>query len=252
MIRDGTSIHGENHPNATITKETAQQIRESKGQGTQKERAERFGASVSIVANIDSGFTWNEPGQPSKIKRKPVSQPTPEEIAQWLPIIESKCTKVPVDPDDDILKTTSDPGVRDHWIWNLSKNEGGYPRMNLYHLNCRTQRAHRATLMSHSGRVFDEHELVRHLCAKGELRVCCNPLHLAVGDYGLNAQDTIEHGKSGKGEKHPHAKLTEKEVIEIRRRCGSGESQTSLASEYEVSPSTINGIIKRKSWKHVD
>ena len=57
-IRDGTHLFGENHPDATITKEIAIQIRESKGQGTQKERAERFGVSRNIVAHIDT----NAPG----------------------------------------------------------------------------------------------------------------------------------------------------------------------------------------------
>ena len=136
-IRDGTHIFGENHPHATITKEIAIQIRESGGQGTQKERAERFGVSVNIVGDINRGKTWNEPGEGPKRNKPLLSPPTLEQITQWLPEIESRCSKVSVDLDDPILKTTNDPRVQDHWIYNHYKGNGGYPEINLKSLNCR-------------------------------------------------------------------------------------------------------------------
>ena len=250
-IRDGTLLCGENHPNATITEETAIQIRESKGQGTQKERAERFSVSKVIVSNIDQGRCWNEPGQGPKIDRKPLSPPTPEQITQWLPEIESRCTKIPVDSDDPILETTDDPRIRDHWIWNLAKDHGGYPCINLKSLNCGSNRAHRVALMSYQCRLLDKNEVARHLCDKGQRRDCCNPLHLVAGTHTQNGQDRIEHGIFGKGETHPNAKLTENDVREIRRRYESGETQISLASEYKVSQSTIRDVMHRRSWKHV-
>ena len=253
-IRDGTRLCGETHPRATITKEIATQIRESKGQGTQKERAVRFGVSAKVVRGIDQGNTWNEPGRVPKTDRKPRSPPTPEQITQWLPEVESRCTKVPVDPDDPILKTTDDPRVQDHWIWNLSKDKAGYPQIGLRRLNCNAKLAHRVTLMSHQGRLLDKNVIVRHLCAKGQHRDCCNPLHLVAGTHAQNGQDRVEHGTSGKGEAHSQAKLTENDVREIRRRYESGESgetQTSLADEYKVSRGAIESVVRRITWKHV-
>lgn len=50
-IRDGTS-------RATISTDIARAIKHSKGNGTQAERAERFGVSSSIVASIDAGASW--------------------------------------------------------------------------------------------------------------------------------------------------------------------------------------------------
>jgi hypothetical protein len=38
--------------------ETARAVKFSKGDGTQQERAARFGVSMEVVANIDAGYTW--------------------------------------------------------------------------------------------------------------------------------------------------------------------------------------------------
>jgi len=57
-IRDGTSGRGERSPSAKISAGTALQIKQSKGNGTATQRAERFGTSVPIVWNIDRGATW--------------------------------------------------------------------------------------------------------------------------------------------------------------------------------------------------
>jgi hypothetical protein len=56
--KHGTQSRGSQHQSATITEEIARQIKLSKGQGTQRERAERFGVSYAIVWSIDFGRTW--------------------------------------------------------------------------------------------------------------------------------------------------------------------------------------------------
>lgn len=49
---------GEHHPHAKLTAEQAMQIKMSKGQGTQAERALRFGVTSSCVGHIDMGRNW--------------------------------------------------------------------------------------------------------------------------------------------------------------------------------------------------
>lgn len=51
-----------------------------------------------------------------------------------------------------------------------------------------------------------------------------------------------------KGENHPNAKLTEKDVIEIRRLLLKKVSQRKIALIYNVSKSTINLINCNKIW----
>lgn len=47
------------------------------------------------------------------------------------------------------------------------------------------------------------------------------------------------------------AKLTESIVREMRSQAARGQSQVSLANEYEVSKSTVNRVINRIDWKWV-
>jgi|SRR5215831_7112754 len=54
-----------------------------------------------------------------------------------------------------------------------------------------------------------------------------------------------------RGEKHYFAKLSNKQVREIRKRVQAGEVQRALALEFGVSPMTISNIVNRKVWKHV-
>jgi hypothetical protein len=52
------------------------------------------------------------------------------------------------------------------------------------------------------------------------------------------------------GEKSGTAKLTTKEVLEIRK-CYPAKNYTTLAKEYGVSKSQITRIIKRQRWSHL-
>lgn len=54
-----------------------------------------------------------------------------------------------------------------------------------------------------------------------------------------------------KGSDHPRAKLTEDDVLEIRKRCEAGEGSQSIAEDYPVTPSVISNIKARRIWKHV-
>lgn len=54
-----------------------------------------------------------------------------------------------------------------------------------------------------------------------------------------------------RGETVNTAKLTESDVIIIRKRKSAGESSLSLAKEYGVSKTAINRIYNRTTWKHI-
>ncbi len=55
------------------------------------------------------------------------------------------------------------------------------------------------------------------------------------------------------GELNDSAKLTEAKVRDIRRRYSAGGiTQQQLADEYEVQVMTVNCVILRKTWKHVN
>ena len=70
-----------------------------------------------------------------------------------------------------------------------------------------------------------------------------------------NVRYSYKHGRhEGRqvGEKNNKARLTEEQVIDIRRKYDSGEmTQIELAKEYNVGWSTIYNIVNRLTWKHI-
>lgn len=63
-----------------------------------------------------------------------------------------------------------------------------------------------------------------------------------------NVHHAVRNGLMCKGETHGRSKLTEKEVLEIRKKKMNGRE---LAKLYNVSPALISLIINRKKWAHI-
>jgi len=80
-----------------------------------------------------------------------------------------------------------------------------------------------------------------------------NPLlsNLRYGTKVDNAQDRFRHGTTGFGEKSPASKLTDEQVLEVRRRHSNGASQKELAAEFSVDQSNISHIVRRLTWAHI-
>jgi hypothetical protein len=53
------------------------------------------------------------------------------------------------------------------------------------------------------------------------------------------------------GESNSMAKLSEKQVLEIRKLYKEGILAAQIAKQYQVSYHAVYDIIKRKNWKHV-
>lgn len=79
--------------------------------------------------------------------------------------------------------------------------------------------------------------------------------NLRWGTAESNREDKLVHGMMAIprciGSEHGRAKLTEEEVLEIRRKYKSGLLEKELAEQYGVTRSNIGAIVTRKSWKHI-
>ena len=75
--------------------------------------------------------------------------------------------------------------------------------------------------------------------------------NLTWGTRLENMQDKVKHGTHNIGERAGRAILTEKQVLDIRKRAANGEKMTKLAIEHNVSHSTIWFAVTRRSWKHI-
>lgn len=73
-------------------------------------------------------------------------------------------------------------------------------------------------------------------------------------DRKRNLQHSYEHGLKRRGETHGCHKLTEKEVMNIRKEYVKGDRKHSLhalGEKYGVSYSTIQAIVKGRLWSYL-
>lgn len=89
---------------------------------------------------------------------------------------------------------------------------------------------------------------VRHL--DGD-KINNRPSNLAWGTTKQNAEDRDAHGRTARGERSGVAKLTSKQVLSIRERIASGETQTSIAASLGVCVATVNHIHTGRNWRHL-
>lgn len=83
---------------------------------------------------------------------------------------------------------------------------------------------------------------------------CCNPDHLFCGTPADNGRDKSLKGRSNPpvGERAGNSKLTDEDVIEIRKVCSLGTvNQTEIAKLYKIGQYEISRIKNRKRWKHI-
>lgn len=75
--------------------------------------------------------------------------------------------------------------------------------------------------------------------------------NLAWGTHAENEADKLRHGTRKPGEAGPNAKLTDVQVMEMRRRHAAGEAFTTLAVEAGVNPTTVYLALKGVTFAHL-
>lgn len=92
------------------------------------------------------------------------------------------------------------------------------------------------------------------VCHTCDMPDCFNPEHLFTGTKGQNNTDRAQKGRNPdkRGERHHLVKLTEAQVLAIRKTfTGQPGQQAALARQYGVHRSTIGCVLSRKSWPHL-
>ncbi len=131
------------------------------------------------------------------------------------------------------------------WIFTGVKDNYGYGSL---FLGNRRVRAHRLSYMLVHGAIPDGLSIM-HVC---DVRDCVRPDHLKAGTHQENMRDMQRKGRNRSGNSVTNPKLTEEQVIEIRRRYkAGGVTQAALASEYGMHPLSICNIVNRISWKRL-
>lgn len=146
------------------------------------------------------------------------------------------------------------------WLWTGTLNQWGYGKLAI-------QKKHwiasRASWTIYNKREIPKGLLVMHKC---DTRSCVNPSHLIIGTVQDNSNDMVAKGRSMTGDRntsrknphlqvrgstHPYSKLTEEDVLQIKKDLSNGVGQRELAKRYGVKPTNISNIKVGLSWRHV-
>jgi hypothetical protein len=145
------------------------------------------------------------------------------------------------------------------WEWSGTVS-GGYGRLQVNRIRLL---AHRYSLELHLKRQIPNDLEVRHMCHNS---VCINPLHLQEGSHADNMKDMVDANRQSKGEilssklkgiKHPNSngekntksKLTETQVIDIRK---SNLTTKELSNLYKISKNQVLRIKNGISWSYLN
>lgn len=137
------------------------------------------------------------------------------------------------------------------WVWIAGKDadkgpDKTYGRVSLTRKS--HERSHRFAWKLLYGSI-PENLLVLHWCDKP---LCVRPDHLFLGTYKDNSEDMYRKGRGVVGDKSWCSKLTEENVLEIKKAHKNGTYSTSyFAAKFKVKKTTILDIIKEKTWRHV-
>lgn len=155
------------------------------------------------------------------------------------------------------------PELGSCWVWTGKTNQFGY---GIAWRDKREVRAHRLAYEIQVGK-FDLTLCVLHKC---DNPACVRATHLFIGTKLDNAQDALKKGrltaqtetlrrlwrerwrKTHCGENHPLSKLTEADVLEMRRLYRPGVfGTTRLARKFGICQQTAHEIVTYQIWKHL-
>lgn len=124
--------------------------------------------------------------------------------------------------------------------WQGRLDFDGYGRFKIENSN-KSELIHRIVFRTIHGNIPDS-MMITHKC---DNRKCCNPLHLALGDAISNNKERVDRGRSNNGERNGQSKLTEDEVIAIKRYSGTN---VSIADFLGIASSQIRRIKNGEQW----
>lgn len=124
------------------------------------------------------------------------------------------------------------------WVWTGPTIGLGYGYMKDH------EKAHRFSYRTQVGPIPDG-LFVLHRCDNPP---CVNPVHLFLGTNADNMADKKTKGRAARGAGNSNARLTEKQVLEIR---SSSEPSSVQAQKYGVHVTHINRIKRGAKWAHL-
>jgi predicted XRE-type DNA-binding protein len=148
---------------------------------------------------------------------------------------------------ENIWNNIDKKDISECWNWLGSLGNHGYGQISI---NWKKYLSHRIVYELTYGEIPEG----MCICHKCDNRKCCNPEHLFLGTHQDNSNDMIAKGRQFHpiGELSSNRKLTEKDVLEIRRLYSTNNYSTrQLTKIFKISQTNISLIVNNKIWKHV-
>jgi hypothetical protein len=129
------------------------------------------------------------------------------------------------------------------WEWQASTQEYGYGQFRVGDTMVPAHRMAIQLFVPDGEAILDGCEEIRHRCPEDD-PACCNPEHLWPGTARQNQLDSLRDGDCGE--------FSEAQIRHIRRRYDTGETQSDIADDYDVSQRCISMIVRGETYEHVE
>jgi hypothetical protein len=237
-LRDGTLVRGSQHYKSEITEEIAQEIKNSLGQDTRKDRAKKFNVSLDIISDIDRGKSWHYLPRNGEYVHT--------EVHKYNRLLAKNRMKTRTPPTKEDYEKT----------WNLAKSKsiitenGCFVKQNnnitSYYEYCKLKgkqrMLHIVSWEIHHGNCIEYAAgdlQVRHLCGNSK---CFNPDHLDIGDAKDQADDRRKHGTATGIDAE-----TAKKIYELKGK----QTQKEIAQMFNVGKDCVQQIHTKRTHKYL-
>ena len=127
------------------------------------------------------------------------------------------------------------------WKWLGTIAADGYGQLSVNDCTCR---AHRYSWLCHFGDIPENKPNVCHHC---DNRWCIRPSHLFLDTAQGNTADMIAKGKDSfgwmnRGQLNGQARLTDEQVLDIRRKCATGMTHAQIALAFVGYAMVVIGL----------
>jgi hypothetical protein len=132
------------------------------------------------------------------------------------------------------------------WVWVRALDSVGYGQFGF---RGKIERSHRVSyILEHDS--IPSGMCILHKC---DNRACVRPDHLYAGTRQKNTRDMVNANRQSKGSLHGPSKLTEEEVVEIRRLAEAGIIYGEIIRKLglDVNQPNLSLVVNRKTWRHV-